>query len=130
MPAMKKWFARLFWVPLLVVAVFFLVANRQMVAISLDPFSTEAPALTTIAMPLWSWLMMMMFIGFAAGGAGMWFSGRSRRQVARAEHRELKILRKELAAAAMAAPAPAPGAKAGISDPKNDLPLLETSSTS
>ncbi len=94
---MKKWLSRLIWIPVFVVAVLFLVANRQMVALSLDPFSAAAPAMATPAFPLWLWLMAMLFIGLGAGAMGMWFSGRPKRSRARTEHRELKRLRAELA---------------------------------
>ncbi len=94
---MRKWLSRIIWIPVFIVAVLFLVANRQMVALSLDPFSAAAPALTTPAFPLWLWLMAMLFIGLGAGSMGMWLSGRSRRHKARLEHRELKRLRAEFA---------------------------------
>lgn len=94
---MNKWLFRLVWVPALVIAVLFLVANRTLVPISLDPFRPDNPALSTPALPLWFWLMAMLFVGVAAGAAGMWMSARPRRQKARADRRELKALRKELA---------------------------------
>ena len=98
---MTKLLSRIIWILAFIPAVLFLVANRQPVSISLDPFSASAPAVTTWEFPLWFWLMLMLFIGFAAGAAGMWVSGRPKRQKARLEHRELKALRKELAAVAM-----------------------------
>jgi type VI protein secretion system component VasK len=94
---MKKWLSRLIWIPVFVIAVLFLVANRQMVALSLDPFSAVTPALTTPAFPLWLWLMAMLFIGLGAGALGVWLSARPKRSRARIEHRELKRLRVELA---------------------------------
>lgn len=94
---MKKWFYRLFWIPLLVLAVLFLVANRQPVAISLDPFSADAPAVATWPMPLWFWLIAMLFIGLAMGALGMWLSGGERRRKARDDRRTVKMLRRELA---------------------------------
>lgn len=94
---MKIWLSRIVWIPALVVAVLFLVANRQPVAVSFDPFSADAPALTTPALPLWLWLMAMLFAGVGAGALGMWMSARPRRQKSHAEHRELKALRRELA---------------------------------
>ncbi len=94
---MKKWLSRIVWIPVFVIAVLFLVANRQMVALSLDPFSAAAPALTTPAFPLWLWLMLMLFIGLGAGSLGTWLSARPRRHKARLEHRELKHLRAEFA---------------------------------
>ncbi len=93
---MKKWLFRLLWIPALVVMVTFLVANRQPVPISFDPFRPDNPALSTPGLPLWFWLMAMLFLGLGAGAAGMWLSARPKRQRARAEHRELKTLRKEL----------------------------------
>ena len=83
---------------LFAIAVLFLVANRQLVAVSLDPFRADNPAVTTPELPLWFWLMTMMFIGFAIGAAGMWLSARPGRQKARLERRELKALRKDYAA--------------------------------
>ncbi len=94
---MKKWLFRILWVPALAIAVLFLVANRAPVSISLDPFSAAAPAVTTPALPLWLWLMVMLFLGLAAGSVGMWLSGRSKRQKAHHEHKQLKALRAELA---------------------------------
>lgn len=93
---MKKWLFRIIWIPALVFAVLFLVANRQMVAVSLDPFNAEAPALTTMALPLWAWLMTTLFIGVAAGSAGMWASGRPRRIEARTAKKTVKELRQEI----------------------------------
>ena len=93
---MKKWLFRIFWIPLLLGAVLFLVANRALVAISLDPFSTDNPALATPALPLWFWLIMMLFIGFAVGILGMWVSARSGRQRARDDRKTIKALRAEL----------------------------------
>ena len=95
---MKKWLFRIVWIPVLVVAVLFLVANRQPVAISLDPFSASNPAVTTAALPLWLWLMTMLFIGVAIGSFGMWLSGSSRRRKNRHDRRELKNLRRTAAA--------------------------------
>jgi len=69
---MKKWLYRIFWIPLFVLAVLFLVANRQLVAISLDPFNASSPAVTSLALPLWLWLALMLFLGVGLGAAGIW----------------------------------------------------------
>ncbi len=119
---MKKWLYRIFWIPILAVAVLFLVANRQPVAVSLDPFSASNPAVTTPPLPLWLWLMAMLFIGLGLGASGMWLSGREGRQKARATRREVKTLRKELAAAEKRA-----SAEASDEADNDDLPLLESS---
>lgn len=95
---MTKWFYRIIWIPILVGAVLFLVANRAPVAISLDPFNAENPAMATPALPLWFWLMAMLFAGVALGALGMWLSASERRAQARDNRRELKAVKKELAA--------------------------------
>ena len=82
----------------MLVAVLFLIANRQPVAISLDPFSASEPAITTMALPLWLWLMVILMIGFSLGSFGMWASGRERRTKARADKKLVKDLKKEVAA--------------------------------
>lgn len=95
---MTKWLYRIVWIPVLIVAVLFFVANRTMVPISLDPFSADNPAFSTPAMPLWFWLMATLFIGVGLGSLGMWLSGGERRAQARDNRRELKAVKKELAA--------------------------------
>ena len=122
---MKKLLSRLLWIPLFAIIVLFLVANRQLVAVSLDPFNAANPAVTTPAMFLWVWLILLFFIGFSVGAFGMWVSGRPRRHQARIERRELKAMRKDMkvlerkvAEFEPAAPAPADEA----------LPLLKSSS--
>jgi hypothetical protein len=112
---MKKWLFRLFWIPVLAAAVLFLVANRTLVPISLDPFRPENPALATPALPLWFWLMTMLFIGVALGSAGLWLSGREARAQARDNRREIKALKKELAALAARHPAGEP--QSGADEP-------------
>ncbi|MEZ5893986.1 MAG: LapA family protein [Parvularculaceae bacterium] len=93
-----KWIYRLFWIPILTGAVLFLVANREPVAISLDPFRPGSPALSTPPAPLWFWLMVMLFFGVALGAVGGWLSGRPARIRAREDRRSLKAVTKEVAA--------------------------------
>lgn len=119
---MKKWLYRIIWIPVFVLAVLFLVANRELVAISLDPISVDNPALTTPALPLWFWLLTMLFIGVALGSFGMWLSGAGRRKKVRMERRELKTLRKEAALAEKQAQPETPAEAE-----REDTPLLETS---
>jgi len=93
---MKKLLSRLVWVPVGLALVVFLVANRQLVPVSLDPFSTENPAIATPALPLWVWLMLMLLVGYFLGAMTLWLSGRGRRKQANLERKELKALRKEM----------------------------------
>ena len=95
---MKKWLFRVIWIPVLLVAVLFLIANRQLVAVSLDPFNAEAPALTTPALPLWSWLMVMLFVGLGAGPSARGFPRAPNALPARADHKLVKHLRREITA--------------------------------
>ena len=121
---MKKWFFRIFWVPVFVLAVLFLVANRQPVAVSLDPFSASNPAVTTAALPLWLWLMLMLFIGLGMGAAGMWLSGAERRRNYTSAKKELKVLKKEVTTLRQAA---ASHDNRQASEPEA-LPVLEAAS--
>ncbi len=93
---MKKWLFRVIWIPVLILTVLFLVANRQLVAVSLDPFNAEAPALTTPALPLWAWLMVMLFVGLGAGAFGAWLSARPKRVAARADRKRVRELSQEV----------------------------------
>lgn len=101
---MKKLVSRLIWIPAGAVLVVFLVANRRMTPLSLDPFNAESPALATPALPLWVWLALALLLGVAAGAAGMWMSGSEMRKRARDDRRELKALKHELAARPLAPP--------------------------
>ncbi len=97
---MKKIVSRLIWFPVGALLVLFLVANRQPVAVSLDPLSTDHPVLASPPLPLWVWLLLALLIGIFTGAAGLWASTRPARARARAEHKELKALKRQ-------APAPA-----------------------
>lgn len=119
---MKKWISRIFWIPIAVLVVAFLFANRQTVAISLDPFSVENPALATPEFYLWVWLVLMLLIGVALGSAGAWISARPTRVKARGEHRELKALRKEIAELRSRLDQP------DTTPPSGELPVLEAQS--
>ena len=93
---MKKWLFRLLWIPVLIIAVLFLVANRQPIVISLDPFNADAPALTSFQAPLWAWLIVTLFVGLGLGALGAWISARPKRAAAHADHKLVKQLRREI----------------------------------
>lgn len=112
---MKKLLSRLIWLPLGLVFVMFLVANRQPVSISFDPISVDHPAVATPPIYLWVWLVLALLTGMFLGAAGMWVSGRSMRRKRRADRRELKALKREQ-------PAPATGA---AEPPPPSLPSLQ-----
>ena len=94
----KRWLARLVWVPLGAVFVLFLVSNRQPIAVSLDPLSTTNPLIVTPALPFWMWLTASLLFGFFCGATGMWISSRGGRIKSNAARKELKKLKREMAA--------------------------------
>lgn len=114
---MKKLLSRLLWVPVGLVLVVFLVSNRQMVSVSLDPFSVDNPAIGIGPAPLWIWLIVMLFVGYVLGAASTWFGGRGRRKLANQERKALKAAEAEIATL-----------KAGVAPGSTEnLPVLEAS---
>jgi len=94
----KKILLYTLWVPLMLLSVVFLVANQQPVALSFDPFNTPDTALRSPALPLWAWLMLMLFVGVVLGSIGMWTSNAPNRRKMRALRAELKSTKDALAA--------------------------------
>ncbi|MEO0398366.1 MAG: LapA family protein [Pseudomonadota bacterium] len=92
---MGKLLSFLIWTPLALAFAILLAANRQLVAISFDPTSVENPALQTMAIPLWMWLILCLLVGFFLGATAMWSSGRAKRIEAAANRRAVKDLQKE-----------------------------------
>ncbi len=92
---MGKLIKRLIWAPAGLVFVVFLAANRQLVAVSLDPFSTDEPVLQTPAIWLWFWLTLFLLIGFFLGVFATWVSARDKRLQAMQDRRALKELERE-----------------------------------
>jgi len=110
---MRKFIAALILVPLAILMVMFAVANRGSVAISLDPFSANAPALT-VRVPMFLLLLVVLIIGVVVGGIAAWLRQSKWRRVARRLERDLRIARAEtedarrrLAAAQAPPPTPA-----------------------
>lgn len=84
--------------PAAIVVVALAVANRQMVAFSIDPFSTSDPVFAT-EVPLFVLLLAAVFVGIVCGGIASWLSqGKWRRAAreARAEGTRLKQEREAL----------------------------------
>ena len=91
-------------VPLGLVLIVFAVANRHAVTVSLDPFGSDAPALSA-TVPLFIVILLCLLIGVIVGGVSAWISqGRWRRAArrldtdARALRIEREALKGELAA--------------------------------
>ncbi|MCF8476275.1 MAG: LapA family protein [Pseudolabrys sp.] len=107
-------------IPLAAVIVAFAVANRQMVTVSFDPFSSANPAYAA-TLPLFIMVFVLVILGVIVGGAASWLRQSKWRRAARKLDSENRVLQQELstirnrfgtdaqaAPAREAAPAPAP----------------------
>ena len=68
-------------VPVAAVSAVIAIANRQIVTVSLDPFSLSHPAdALSMRMPLFVLLLLVLMLGVVLGGAAAWLSrlGRTR----------------------------------------------------
>lgn len=100
--------------PLAAVIIAFAVANRQLVTVSFDPFSTANPAYAA-TLPLFVLIFVLVIFGVVVGGAAAWLRQSKWRRAARqaeaevrALHQELAALRARLADTPPLAPDPAP----------------------
>lgn len=97
-------------VPLAAVIVAFAVANRQLVTVSFDPFSSTNPAYAA-TLPLFIMIFVLVILGVIVGGAAAWLRQSHWRRAARQLDGEVRLLRQELAATRNRYPAePAPPA--------------------
>ncbi len=92
---MKKLFELIIWVPLFLIAVIFMVSNREEISVSMNPFADGSGFLSSVALPLWAWFMLMIGIGMVLGMFGMWSSAGPARQKNKQMRLELKSLKKE-----------------------------------
>jgi uncharacterized membrane protein len=91
-------------VPLAIAIIAFAVANRQMVAVSFDPFSVAEPAYAA-RLPLFALIFALVILGVFVGGIAAWLRQASWRRLARdldsdvrALHQELEAMRRRAAA--------------------------------
>lgn len=82
--------------PIAIVVIAFVVANRQWTRLSLDPFSSTSPAFS-IEMPLWVLFIFGVFIGILVGWGACWFAQGRYRKLARDRGREIAQLQSEAA---------------------------------
>ena len=93
----RKIIAAVILVPLAVVIIAFAVANRQIVTVSLDPFSTEHPA-ASLTLPLFALVIVLLVLGVLIGGIAAWLRQSKWRRTARRLERELADLHIEIEA--------------------------------
>ena len=94
--ALRKFVAAVILIPLAIVIVAFAVANRQIVTVSLDPFSSEHPA-SSLTLPLFALIIVLLIAGVVIGGVAAWLRQAKWRRVARRLEREVEDLRGEVA---------------------------------
>lgn len=95
---LRKFVTMLVAVPIGILLVIFMVANRHAVTVSLDPFGADAPSLS-IAMPLFVVILLCLILGVIMGGAGAWMNQARWRRAARrfdADARALRVEREAL----------------------------------
>jgi uncharacterized integral membrane protein len=72
--------------PIGIILVAIAVSNRQPVALILDPFRPETPALS-IELPFYIYLMAALVVGVVLGGVATWMGQSRWRQTARTQGR-------------------------------------------
>jgi uncharacterized integral membrane protein len=93
----RKIIAAVILVPLAVVIIAFAVANRQIVTVSLDPFSAEHPA-ASLTLPLFALVIVLLVLGVLIGGIAAWLRQSKWRRTARRLEREIADLQIEIEA--------------------------------
>ena len=79
--------------PLALVIVMFAMANRQIVAVSFDPFNNVDPAFV-MKMPLFVLIFALTILGVFIGGVAAWFRQSKWRRIAR-KLRPHRLLQRE-----------------------------------
>jgi uncharacterized membrane protein YciS (DUF1049 family) len=90
-------------IPAALAIIAFAIANRQMVRVSFDPFSREAPAYALDA-PLFAVALAALALGIVAGGIGAWLVQGKHRRAERQLKREVTRLSGEAEALRAVAP--------------------------
>ena len=93
----RKIIAAVILVPLAAVIIAFAVANRQIVTVSLDPFSAEHPA-ASLTLPLFALVIVLLVLGVLIGGIAAWLRQSKWRRTARRLEREIADLHIEIEA--------------------------------
>jgi len=92
---MRKIVTAIVLIPLAVVIVMFAVANRQIIAVSFDPFNSAQPAYA-LKMPLFILIFGLVGIGVLVGGIAAWLKQHKWRVRARHAEAEARDLRARL----------------------------------
>ena len=113
----RKIIAAVILVPLAVVIIAFFVANRQIVTVSLDPFSAEHPA-ASLTLPLFALVIVLLVVGVLIGGIAAWLRQSKWRRTARRLERKIADLHIEIEALKRTAGIPSTGVIAPAAPPE------------
>lgn len=91
---MIRFLKALVLLPIAILIVLLAVANRQMVTLSLDPFSQAAPEFA-IGLPLFAVIFGAVMVGVVIGGIAAWLAEGKHRRERRRYRREANTLRSE-----------------------------------
>ncbi len=80
------------FVPLAIILIALAVANRELVAFTLDPFNPGNPALT-LKLPLFVFLFLTLAVGLIVGSVATWIKQGRYRKLARQRAQEVQSLR-------------------------------------
>ena len=92
---MKTLLKAIVLVPIAILAIAFAVANRQVVAISFDPFSAGDP-IFALAAPLFLLVFLLLCCGVVIGGMASWLGQGRYRRIARRATAEAEEARSEV----------------------------------
>ena len=104
---MRKFVTALILVPLTIVIVAFAIANREIIAVSFDPFDFAQPAYA-VKMPLFILIFVLVGVGVVIGGIAAWLRQHKWRVRARRAEAEARELRAALEAQRVHGVTPAP----------------------
>ena len=87
-------------VPLCAILIVFALANRQLVTVNFNPFTTAGdPAVPGFGVPLFLVIFGVLLVGVLLGGIATWFAQGTHRRDERSFKRENERLHRELDAA-------------------------------
>lgn len=91
----RKVLAAIILVPLVILLLMFAVANREIVTVSFDPFSSMQPAYAA-SMPLFVLIFVLVVLGVLLGGTAAWLGQGKWRRSARRLDEQMRRLSDEL----------------------------------
>lgn len=100
------------FVPLAIILIALAVANRELVAFTLDPFNPGNPKLT-LTLPLFIFLFLALAVGMIVGSLATWVKQGRYRKLARQRGVEAENLRQAVGRTPSAPQGPAPSSAHG-----------------